>query len=148
MTAGQGTDPYDLERFIQAQAGVYAQVLAELHAGLKRSHWMWFVFPQIEGLGRSSMAVRYALRHLSEAQAYLSHPMLGTRLQECVQALRVHTGRSAVAILGAVDAQKLHACLTLFALVSPAGSVFHAALKQFFQGQPHAATLERLGMLA
>ncbi len=129
-------DPYHLQRFVEAQAGgVYEQALAELEAGRKRTHWMWFVFPQLAGLGRSETARHYALHSLSEARAYLAHPRLGPRLTACAEALLAHAGRSATAILGTPDDLKLHSSATLFAAASPPGSVFHRLLDAFFGGQ-------------
>ncbi|MBB5699908.1 DUF1810 domain-containing protein [Sphingomonas yantingensis] len=137
------TEGYDLERFVTAQAGVYPAALAELRAGEKRSHWMWFVFPQIAGLGRSAMAAAYAIGSIEEARAYLAHPVLGPRYLECVEALLMHRGRSAEAIMGTVDAMKLRSSLTLFAAAG-GGALVEDALGTFFGGAD-AATLERLG---
>lgn len=137
-------DPFDLERFVRAQAGNYDDALAELRAGRKRTHWSWYVLPQIRGLGSSALSVHYALSGLAEARAYLAHPLLGPRLQDCVAAMNAHQGIRAEAILGGIDARKFHACLTLFAQVSPSGSIFHKALDHYFDGKPHAATLARL----
>jgi uncharacterized protein (DUF1810 family) len=109
------TDPYDLQRFVSAQAGVYDSALAELRRGAKRSHWMWFIFPQIAGLGRSAMAQRYAIGSLDEARAYLAHPLLGARYRECVATLQDITGKTADAVFGDIDAIKLRSSLTLFA---------------------------------
>ncbi|WP_315761857.1 DUF1810 domain-containing protein [Sphingomonas sp. Y38-1Y] len=133
----------DLERFVTAQQGVYPTALAELRAGEKRSHWMWFVFPQIAGLGRSSMAQTYAIASLEEARAYLSHPVLGPRYLECVEALLAHRGRSAEAIMGGIDAMKLRSSLTLFAAAG-GGDRVEATLAAFFDG-PDTATVARLG---
>src|SRR5690606_36748191 len=108
-------EPYDLQRFVDAQQSIYPQALAELRAGYKQSHWMWFVFPQIAGLGHSSMAQRYAIADLHEAQAYLQHPLLGPRLEECAQALLQHPDRTARQILGSPDDMKLRSSMTLFA---------------------------------
>lgn len=144
VAKGNGmTERYDLERFVTAQAGVYPAALAELRAGEKRSHWMWFVFPQIAGLGRSAMAAAYAIGSIEEARAYLAHPVLGPRYLECVGALLAHRGRSAAAIMGSVDAMKLRSSLTLFAAAGAGGSV-NKALRAFFGG-PDAATLGRIG---
>lgn len=137
------TERFDLERFVTAQAGVYPAALAELRAGRKRSHWMWFVFPQIAGLGRSAMAATYAIGSVEEARAYLAHPVLGPRYLECVEALLMHRGRSAEAIMGAVDAMKLRSSLTLFAAAG-GGALVEAALGVFFDG-PDGATLGRIG---
>lgn len=138
------TDPHDLARFVEAQAGIYAEALAELSAGRKRSHWMWFVFPQVTGLGASSMSKRYAIGSEAEATAYLDHPLLGPRLLRCVEAMLAVEARSARDILGSPDDMKFRSSLTLFAAVSPAGSVFHRALDRFFDGLPDARTLQQL----
>jgi uncharacterized protein (DUF1810 family) len=142
MTAS--SDPYDLDRFVRAQHGVYEQALAELVAGRKRSHWMWFVFPQVAGLGSSLMSQRYAIGSAAEAERYLAHPLLGSGLIRCVEAMLAAKGRSAHEILGYPDDVKLHSSLTLFAAVSEAGSVFHRALDRFFDGARDDKTLNRL----
>ncbi|NVE01668.1 DUF1810 domain-containing protein [Massilia sp. BJB1822] len=136
-------DIFDLQRFISAQRDVYPSVLDELRAGCKRSHWMWFIFPQIAGLGHSAMAQRYALSGLDEARAYLDHALLGARLRECC-ALLLQAEHSAHAIFGATDEMKLRSSLTLFAAAAPAETLFAACLRQFFDGRPDAATLQRL----
>ena len=138
------SDPYDLQRFVEAQQPVYDQALTELRAGSKRSHWMWFVFPQISGLGHSSMAQRYAIRDSDEASAYLAHPLLGQRLEECAQALLQHSERPVRQILGSPDDLKLRSSMTLFAAVAPERQVFQAVLDAFFAGQADPATLARL----
>ncbi|HEY8579727.1 MAG TPA: DUF1810 domain-containing protein [Beijerinckiaceae bacterium] len=140
MSSADG-DPYDLARFVAAQAPVIDTARAELRAGRKRSHWMWFVFPQARGLGHSPMAQRYGLGSLAEARAYLDHPVLGPRLRACVADLLPHRGASAHAIFGSPDDLKLHACLTLFAHVAEPGSVFAQALDAFFDGEPHRDAL-------
>jgi len=146
--AATGLDRFDLQRFVQAQSAHYDEVLAELRAGLKRSHWSWYVLPQLRGLGSSPLSLRYALSGLEEAQAYLADPLLGSRLRECVTAINAHAGQRAVVdILGPLDAQKLHACATLFALVAGPGSVFHQALDLHFHGGAHPRSLALLGML-
>jgi uncharacterized protein (DUF1810 family) len=137
-------DPFDLQRFVDAQEVSYLDALAELRAGKKRSHWSWYVLPQFAGLGSSAMSVRYAIRSLAEARAYLAHPVLGARLRECVAALNAHSGLSASQMLGEVDAQKLHSCLTLFARAGGAEPLFAAALDRFFSGRTDAATLALL----
>lgn len=134
-------DPFDLDRFVRAQAVNYADALAEMRAGRKVTHWSWYVLPQVRGLGSSAMAVRYAISGLAEAKAFLDHPVLGPRLAESVAAMNGHAGRSAASILGGIDAMKFHSCVTLFALAAGEGSVFHAALARFFDGIPDAATL-------
>ena len=135
----------DLERFVEAQQPVYAQALAELKRGRKTSHWMWFIFPQIVGLGRSPMAQRYAINGRAEAEAYLAHSLLGARLLDCTQAMLAHLDRSAHAILGSPDDLKFQSSMTLFAAASKKGSVFNQALLQFYEGKPDQATLVRLG---
>lgn len=137
-------DPHDLARFVDAQAAHHAQALAELQAGCKRSHWSWFMLPQLAGLGASAMSRRYAISGLAEARAYLAHPLLGPRLRECMAAMNAHVGLDAEAILGPIDARKFHSCTTLFAQVAEAGSPFHAALDHYFNGVPDAATLALL----
>jgi uncharacterized protein (DUF1810 family) len=132
-----------LERFVAAQAPVYAQALDELRAGSKRSHWMWFVFPQLAGLGRSETARLYAIRDLDEARAYLAHPLLGPRLLESVAAVLSHPGRSAEAMLGGIDAIKLRSSLTLFEAAG-GGRGFAAGLDTLFSGMRDAETLRRL----
>ncbi|NCT66577.1 MAG: DUF1810 domain-containing protein [Rhodanobacteraceae bacterium] len=138
----------DLDRFVRAQAPIYAQALAELQAGHKESHWMWFVFPQLRGLGRSEMAWEYGIAGRDEAAAYLAHPLLGPRLLACVDALLRHRGRDADDILGEVDALKLRSSLTLFAEIAPAERRFRDALAVYYGGRPDAATLRLLGVVA
>jgi uncharacterized protein (DUF1810 family) len=134
-------DPHNLDRFVEAQASTYDEALAELRAGRKRTHWSWYVLPQIQGLGSSAMSARYAISGLPEAKAYLNHPILGARLRECVAAMNAHQGLSASAILGDVDAKKFHSCLTLFAQVAGEGSPFHEALAKYFSGALDPATI-------
>ena len=136
------TDAYDLARFEQAQAPVYRQALSELQAGQKRSHWMWFIFPQIAGLGMSAMSRHYAIGSLDEARAYLGHAVLGGRLRECTGAVCAHRGRSALAIFGVPDDAKFRSSMTLFARVDPA---FGTALEVFFEGRADERTLALLG---
>jgi uncharacterized protein (DUF1810 family) len=133
-----------LERFIEAQAPVYAQALAELQAGGKQSHWMWFVFPQIAGLGESPTARAFAIQSLAEARAYLAHPLLGQRLRECCQAMMNVRGRSAREVFGAPDDMKFHSCLTLFAETAPDEVLFYNLLEKYFDGDADEATLELL----
>jgi uncharacterized protein (DUF1810 family) len=135
-----------LERFVDAQdrGGTYDRALAELRRGRKESHWMWFVFPQIAGLGSSEMARTYAIADLDEAKRYLRHPVLGTRLRECVDALGAARGKSATEILGGIDAMKLRSSLTLFARAAPEESAFTELLERFFAGIADDATDERL----
>ncbi len=139
------TDPYNLQRFVDAQDPVFEQVRLELRAGEKRSHWMWFIFPQIEGLGRSAMAREFAIATRQEALAYSSHPLLGARLAECARLVNAIEGRSIAQIFGPTDAMKFRSSMTLFAHASADREVFDQALKKYFDGQPDAATLERLG---
>ncbi len=138
-------DPFHLQRFLDAQAPVLEQVRAELHRGEKETHWMWFVFPQLAGLGRSDMARRYAISSRAEAQAYLAHPILGPRLMKCTRLVNAVQGRSLEAIFGPIDALKFRSSMTLFAAVAAAPSVFHDALQQYCGGQPDAVTLDQLG---
>lgn len=138
------TDPFDLNRFVQAQEPVYETVLAELRGGQKRTHWMWFIFPQIAGLGRSAMAQRYAIKNLDEARAYLQHPVLGLQLEECTQIVLALENRTVSAIFGTPDDLKFHSCMTLFAQVAGSESVFALALKKYFQGQQDNHTLQQL----
>ena len=139
-----GDDPYGLSRFITAQRDAYDDALAEIRAGRKQSHWMWFVFPQIAGLGFSEMSRHFAIRDRAEAEAYLAHAILGPRLLECARAVLEVTGRSAQQIFGDVDATKLRSSATLFAAVSPEGSVFHQVLARYFDAHPDQATLTLL----
>lgn len=138
------TDPYDLQRFVDAQQRCYDQVLAELLAGAKRSHWMWFVFPQLAGLGMSAQSRHYAIRDLDEARAYLQHPVLGARLAECTDIVKRLEGVSAHQVFGSPDDSKLCSCMTLFALVSPTGSDYAAVLDRYFGGAHDRRTLALL----
>jgi uncharacterized protein (DUF1810 family) len=142
---GAAGDPHDLDRFVRAQEGDYERALAEIKGGRKRSHWMWYVFPQYDGLGFSATSTRYAIRSVAEAEAYLRHPVLGPRLVACAEAALGVEGRSAFEIFGSPDDMKLRSCATLFARVSPAGSVFERLLDKFFGGEPDAKTLRLLG---
>lgn len=144
MTAMPTANPHDLHRFLIAQQDDYARALAELRAGRKRSHWMWYIFPQLDGLGFSSMSRRYSIKTSDEAHAYLLHPVLGPRLTECAEALLAVQGRSAREILGSPDDLKLKSSATLFASISPPGSVFHRVLDHFFAGQQDGQTLQLL----
>ena len=139
----KSNDPYDLDRFVQAQAADYERALAELRAGEKRSHWMWYIFPQIEGLGHSSMSRRYSIRSAAEARAYLDHPILGPRLRECAAVVNGIARRSALEIFGSPDDMKLLSCATLFARVSHEG-VFDQLIQKYFEGQPDKETLRLL----
>jgi len=140
------TDPFDLERFVRAQNPVYRDVQGELARGRKQSHWMWFVFPQIAGLGFSAMSQRYAIGSRAEAGAYLAHPVLGARLIECTSLVLAVQGRSINAILGAPDDAKFRSSMTLFDAVSDE-PVFGEALARYFAGERDAATLEILATL-
>ena len=137
-------DPFDLDRFLRAQDSVFEQVKSELRAGSKRGHWMWFVFPQLKGLGSSWMAEKYAISSRAEAEAYLAHAILGPRLTECTRLVNQVEGRSAEAIFGVVDTLKFRSSMTLFTEVSRDGSVFAEALQKYFVGHPDRLTLERL----
>ena len=139
-----GADPFDLERFAAAQGGTYDGALAELRAGRKTGHWMWFVFPQLVGLGRSPMAERYGISGLDEARAYLEHPVLRQRLLECCEALLVHRDRSATSILGSPDDMKLRSSMTLFHRADPSEPAFRRVLDTFYRGVPDPRTDELL----
>ena len=134
-------DRLDLNRFVKAQEGTLETALAEIRSGRKRSHWMWYVFPQIVGLGSSTMSQRYAIRSAAEAQAYLAHPLLGPRLIECFEATLGAEGPSAHDIFGSPDDLKLRSCATLFAHVSPPGSVFARVLEKYFDGERDSWTM-------
>ena len=136
-------DPYDLVRFVKAQEPCYAQVLAELAEGSKRSHWMWFIFPQLKGLGGSPTAVTYAISSLAEAHAYLAHPLLGARLRECTLCVLALTGRTTHEVFGYPDDLKFRSCMTLFAHADPAGP-WRTALARYFAGEEDPLTRERL----
>ena len=140
------TLPSALDRFLQAQEPVWPRVMAELRAGKKRTHWMWFVFPQIKGLGQSDMAQRYAIQSLAEAQAYLAHPVLAGRLRECCETLlELGDSSSALEVFGTPDDLKLRSCMTLFAEASSApGGVFDAVLQKYFGGRKDLRTIELL----
>lgn len=138
------TDPYRLQRFIDAQRPVFDQAMAELQAGRKRSHWMWFIFPQLEGLGHSAMAQQYAITGLDEAQAYLRHPLLGQRLRDCTHAVNNVKGHSVKDIFGYPDHMKFRSSMTLFAATGQ-DPVFQQALNQYFDGAGDPLTVERLG---
>ena len=144
--AARPTDPYDLNRFLEAQVADYESALNEIRSGRKASHWMWYIFPQFAGLGTSPTARRYAIRSIEEAEAYLRHPVLGARLIECAQAALDVGGRSALEIFGSPDDLKLRSCATLFAVVSTAGSVFDRLIEKFFQGEPDERTRKLIGM--
>lgn len=137
-------DPYNLQRFVDAQQHVFEQVLDELREGRKQSHWMWFVFPQISGLGRSETARFYAITCLEEAQAYLQHPLLGARLEQCAQIIEPQVQWTARQIFGSPDDMKLHSSMTLFAAADPDRRIFQGVLDTFFDGVPDPSTLDRL----
>jgi uncharacterized protein (DUF1810 family) len=139
------SDPYDLNRFISAQEGVYDRALAELRGGQKRSHWMWYIFPQIEGLGNSPTTRLYSIKSLEEARQYLAHPVLGARLVECAEAVLAVQGQSASDIFGHPDDWKLQSSMTLFKLVSGPGSVFERVLDKYYQGKQDSRTLQIAG---
>ncbi|MBA3034647.1 MAG: DUF1810 domain-containing protein [Gammaproteobacteria bacterium] len=141
-------DPFALSRFMAAQEGIYAAVLAELRNGRKQTHWMWFVFPQIEGLGSSPMAKRYAIKSREEARQYLLHPVLGARLRECAAALLELQGRSISEIMGFPDDLKLKSSMTLFAVLEGPESVFVRVLDRYFNGEQDAQTHHLLGWIA
>ena len=138
------SDPCDLQRFVDAQNPVYDRVCSELRDGRKKSHWMWFVFPQIEGLGSSQLARKFAISSLAEAAAYLAHPILGPRLAECTNLVNVIEGRSVDQIFGYPDNLKFRSSMTLFARATPDNEVFVAALQKYFNGEPDPVTLARL----
>ena len=137
-------DPYNLERFVEAQEPVYQRVCGELRRGQKTSHWMWFIFPQIRGLGHSPMAQKYAIASLAEAQAYLGHPILGPRLRECTQLVVDVEGRTASEIFGYPDDIKFRSSMTLFALAAPDDALFKTALTRYFPSGPDPETLARV----
>jgi uncharacterized protein (DUF1810 family) len=144
--SGSTDDPHDLSRFVRAQEGRYEQALSEISDGQKRTHWMWYVFPQIDGLALSSTSRRYAIKSAEEAKAYLDHPVLGPRLLECVEAALRVEGRTATEIFGSPDDLKLRSCATLFACVLPRGSVFDRLLGKLYSGGRDGRTLELLGI--
>ncbi|HEV2609023.1 MAG TPA: DUF1810 domain-containing protein [Noviherbaspirillum sp.] len=139
-------DEFNLQRFIDAQQPVYDRVSAELRAGRKQSHWMWFIFPQIEGLGHSSTARLYAISSLAEASAYLRHPLLGKRLRECAALVAAVEGRTVAEIFGYPDDMKFHSSMTLFAHAAPEEAVFQECLDKYFAGNQDSLTLARLGV--
>jgi len=144
-TASDRRDPYDLNRFISAQEGVYEHALAELRDGLKRSHWMWYIFPQIEGLGHSPTSRHYSIKSLEEARQYLAHPVLGPRLKECAEVVMAVQVQSATDIFGHPDDWKLQSSMTLFELVSGPQSVFGRVLDKYYQGKRDTKTLQLVG---
>ena len=138
------TDPFDLQRFLDAQAPVYERVVRELQNGRKQSHWMWFIFPQVAGLGSSAMAVEYAIGSRAEAEAYWNHPVLGPRLLECVDLINRVEGRTINEILGSPDDFKFRSSLTLFLAIAPDQPILKAALDKYYGGSPDPRTLERV----
>jgi len=145
MAAVSGVDPYDLDRFVRAQDRDYDQAMSEIRGGEKRSHWMWYIFPQFDGLGFSPTSQHYAIKSLAEADAYLRHSVLGPRLVASCQATLSIESLLAVEIFGSPDDLKLRSCATLFASVSPPGSVFQQVLDRFFGGKPDDKTLRLIG---
>lgn len=139
-------DPYDLQRFVAAQQRVYENACEELRQGSKQSHWMWFIFPQIQGLGHSATAHKFALSSLAEAKAYLEHPLLGARLRECCRLVAAVEGRSIDAIFGSPDNMKFRSSITLFNLAAPHEQLFHDCVRKYFGGDPDPATLAQLQM--
>ena len=139
-------DPYDLDRFVlaQDQGGTYDSALTELRRGRKTSHWMWFAFPQIAGLGQSPTSRHFAIQSIDEAQAYLAHPVLGVRLTECAEVVAATSDRTAPEIFGSIDAQKLRSSITLFRQAAPDVTVFTTVLERFFDGEPDPETLKRV----
>jgi len=138
------TDRFDLERFVEAQDRVYQNVVRELRAGQKQSHWMWFIFPQMAGLGSSPTSVRFAISSLEEASAYLAHPVLGRRLKECAKLALEVEGKTARQIFGSVDEMKFRSSMTLFAKGAPDEAVFEDCLRKYFDGVPDPVTLAKL----
>lgn len=137
-------DPYDLDRFLSAQADSYETALSEIRNGEKLTHWMWYIFPQIDGLAASPTSKRFAIKSIEEARAYLEHPVLGPRVRECAEAALAVEGRSARSIFGSPDDLKLRSCATLFACVTPPGSVFERLLAKYYGGERDSSTLRLL----
>jgi uncharacterized protein (DUF1810 family) len=144
-TFTSAADPYNLARFVRAQEPDFEQAMSEIRGGRKRSHWMWYIFPQFHGLGVSSTSRRYSIKSVAEAEDYLRHPVLGPRLLESVQAVLDVEGRSALEVFGSPDDMKLRSCATLFACVSPAGSAFEQLLDRYFGGERDDKTLRLVG---
>jgi uncharacterized protein (DUF1810 family) len=140
------SDPFNLERFLEAQKTVYERVTTELRAGRKSSHWMWFIFPQIRGLGHTETSIFFSISSVPEAKAYLNHPVLGPRLHECCELLMQIEGRSASQIFGSPDDLKLRSSMTLFAHVTDCDSIFKRVVKRYFEGQLDQRTLDLLGI--
>jgi uncharacterized protein (DUF1810 family) len=146
--SGRTDDPFDLRRFVRAQEADYDRALAEIVSGRKRTHWMWYIFPQLDGLAFSSTSKLYSIKTVDEARAYLDHPILGPRLVACAEAVARVEGRTAQEIFGSPDDLKLRSCATLFAAVSPPGSVFARLLDKHYGGEPDPKTLKLLGIEA
>ena len=144
VLTSEQSDPFGLQRFVSAQDPIYEEVCAELRSGHKLGHWMWFVFPQLRGLGQSAMATAFGIAHRREAEAYLAHPILGPRLRECTRLVNLVEGRPIDQILGYPDNLKFRSSVTLFASVAPDDPVFKDALEKYFSGQPDSLTLARL----
>ena len=142
--SGTTDDYYNLYRFVEAQNPVYDQVCSELRQGSKMTHWMWFIFPQLEGLSSSSTSRKFAISGLEEAAAYIEHPILGLRLRQCTELLNLTSGRTIKRILGLTDSLKLQSCMTLFARATKDNNVFKDALQKFYEGQQDQVTLGRL----
>lgn len=140
------SNTFDPVRFLTAQAPVYSDVVQQLHAGRKTSHWMWFIFPQLAGLGRSAMSARYALENLDEAKEFVAHPVLGARLHECVALVNALTGKRAHEIFGSPDDLKFHSSMTLFSIADPTERSFSEALAKYFDAEPDRLTLAKLGL--
>ena len=138
------SDAFDLQRFVRAQEEDYEQALAELRAGFKRSHWIWYVLPQLKGLGQSEFSEYYGISGLPEASAYLAHDVLGSRLKECIEVMDSLQDTSAEQVLGEIDAMKFRSCLTLFAQVAPDSSLFIEALRRYFHGRQDDRTIQSL----
>jgi uncharacterized protein (DUF1810 family) len=137
-------DPFRIDRFVEAQKSVYTQVISELSSGRKVGHWMWFIFPQLRGLGWSPTSVKFGISSEEEARGYLQHPVLGTRLKECTALVVGIEGRPIEAVFGPVDSMKFRSCMTLFARISPDDDIFLRALQKYFGGVPDQLTLDRL----
>jgi len=137
-------DPFALQRFVEAQTTVYEEVVSELRRGFKRTHWIWFIFPQITGLGHSHMAKKFSISSLAEAEAYIEHPLLGSRLRECTRLVNQVEGRSIQQIFGYPDDLKFRSSMTLFTHATPDSTLFQEALQKYFNGEPDALTIDRL----
>ena len=145
MEPSMQSDEFLLDRFLEAQEDSYPDALEELRSGRKQTHWIWYVFPQLRGLGSSAMSEKYGVSGLAEARLYLAHPVLGQRLRESTEAMLSHRASSAESVLGDLDAAKFRSCLTLFSRAEPTTQLFKVALERFFRGEPDRRTLELLG---